>query len=127
MRRVLLAVLVATALPARAVEPTLVALLDDGAFVVFRRGDAAPIRTLVPKGLTAKLVGIDRRPADGLLYGLAGGAEVSIRLRGRWLRGHATLAEPDEAAAVLGRLLTEHEWFAKDAWLREGEPRRVAA
>ena len=42
---------------------------------------------------------------------LAGGAEVSIRLRGRWLRGHATLAEPDEAAAVLGRLLTEHEWF----------------
>jgi hypothetical protein len=23
--------------------------------------------------------------------------------------------------------LTEHEWFAKDAWLREGEPRLVAA
>jgi len=53
-----------------------VALLDDGALVVFRPGEAAALRTLVPKGLTAKLVGIDRRPADGKLYGLAGGTDV---------------------------------------------------
>ena len=71
-----LALLIAVAVPARAAEPVMVALLDDGALVVFRPGEAAALRTLVPKGLTAKLVGIDRRPADGKLYGLAGGTDV---------------------------------------------------
>jgi hypothetical protein len=57
-------------------EPTLVALCDDGALVVFRVGDAGAQRTLRPSGLAGALVGIDRRPADGKLYGLAGGTDV---------------------------------------------------
>ena len=61
---------------ARAGEPTLVALLDDGSLVVFRPGDTAPIRTLAPRGISGQLVGIDQRPADGRLYGLAGGTDV---------------------------------------------------
>jgi hypothetical protein len=71
----MLGVLLATAVGAWAREPTLVALGDDGGLVVFRPHDAAS-RSLVAKGVSGKLVGIDRRPADGLLYGLAGGTDV---------------------------------------------------
>lgn len=75
MLRWVLGVLVATAVRAVAAEPTLVALADDGALTVFRPHDATS-RRVVPKGVSAALVGIDRRPADGKLYGLAGGSDV---------------------------------------------------
>jgi hypothetical protein len=56
---------------ARAAEPELVALLEDGSLVVFRpRQDSS--RVFAPKGVSGRLVGIDRRPADGKLYGIAG-------------------------------------------------------
>ena len=67
--------LVVTAVRAWAGDPTLVALGDDGGLVVFRPHESAS-RSLVPKGVSGKLVGIDRRPADGLLYGLGGGTDV---------------------------------------------------
>jgi hypothetical protein len=73
--RWLVAVIVATALRAWAADPTLVALGDDGALVVFRPHETTS-RMLVPKGVSSRLVGIDRRPADGKLYGLAGGTDV---------------------------------------------------
>jgi hypothetical protein len=63
------------AVPAAAIEPTLVALTEDGRLIVFKRREATS-RVLAPKGLAAKLIGIDRRPADGKLYGLAGGTDV---------------------------------------------------
>src|SRR5262245_5913569 len=70
------AIILASAL-ARAGEPRIVALRDDGSMVVFRPGDAASVRELTPgKELAGRLVGIDRRPADGLLYGLANGTDV---------------------------------------------------
>ncbi len=75
MLRWVLAIVAATAMRSVAAEPTLVALGDDGALVVFRPHDTTS-RTLVPKGVSTKLVGIDRRPADGKLYGLAGGTDV---------------------------------------------------
>jgi hypothetical protein len=56
---------------ARAAEPQLVALLDDGSLVVFRPREEGS-RTVAPKGVSGRLVGIDRRPADGKLYGIAG-------------------------------------------------------
>jgi hypothetical protein len=67
------AAIVRTAFPA---EPTLVALLDDGSLVVFRLDDAAGVRVTSPKGVSGRLVGVDVRPADGRLYGLAGGTDV---------------------------------------------------
>jgi hypothetical protein len=70
-----LGVLIATALRASAAEPTLVALADDGTLVVFRPHETTS-RRLEAKGLSAALVGIDRRPADGKVYGLAGGTDV---------------------------------------------------
>lgn len=56
---------------ARAAEPELAALTDDGALVVFRPHETTS-RRVVPTGVTGKLVGIDVRPADGKLYGIAG-------------------------------------------------------
>ncbi|MGH7894250.1 MAG: DUF4394 domain-containing protein [Candidatus Binatia bacterium] len=76
MTRWLSLVLVVVATTVRAGEPTLAALLDDGSLVVFRPGDAASVRAPTPKGVSTKLIGIDRRPADGRLYGIAGGTDV---------------------------------------------------
>jgi hypothetical protein len=78
MRSIALALLatVLAAPEAQAAEPTLLALLDDGSLVVFRPGDAAGARTLQPQGISGTLVGIDRRPADGRIYGLARGTNV---------------------------------------------------
>ncbi len=76
MTRWLACVLALVASVAHAGDRTLVALLDDGSLVVFQPGASAPIRTFVPKGVSAKLVGIDQRPAGGRLYGLAGGTDV---------------------------------------------------
>ena len=72
----MLAVLVASALPARAAEPLLAALQADGAIVVFRPGAEAQARTVTPKGVSGRLIGIDRRPANGKLYGVANGTDV---------------------------------------------------
>jgi hypothetical protein len=71
----MLGVLLATTAGAWAADPMLVALGDDGGFVVFRPHDPGS-RALMPRGVSGRLVGIDRRPADGLLYGLAGGTDV---------------------------------------------------
>jgi hypothetical protein len=73
--RWVIGILVATAIRCVAAEPTLVALTDDGRLVVFRPHETS-FRALVPKGVSAALIGIDRRPADGKLYGLAGGTDV---------------------------------------------------
>ena len=59
-----------------AAEPQLVALLDDGTLVVFRPG--AESRTLRLPDVSGKLVGIDRRPADGKLYGIAGSEVYTV-------------------------------------------------
>jgi len=72
----MLAVLLASALPARAAEPLLAALQADGAIVVFRQGEEAQVRTVTPKGVSGRLIGIDRRPANGKLYGVANGTDV---------------------------------------------------
>ena len=56
---------------AGAAEPRLVALLDDGTLLVFHARGAEG-RAVTPKGVSGRLVGIDRRPADGKLYGIAG-------------------------------------------------------
>ena len=47
----------------------MVALTDDGALIVFRLGEATS-RRMVPTGVSGQLVGVDRRPADGKLYGV---------------------------------------------------------
>ena len=74
--RTLSALAVLLASTAHSAEPTLVALCEDGALVVFRPGETSAVRTLRPSGIAGPLVGIDRRPADGKLYGLAGGTDV---------------------------------------------------
>ena len=74
-----LGLLVACALarPALARDPLIAALRDDGSVVVFRPGDAASVRDIMlGKELAGRLVGIDRRPADGRVYGLANGTDV---------------------------------------------------
>jgi hypothetical protein len=59
-----------------AAEPQLAALLDDGTIVVFRPGGEG--RVVRPSGVSGKLVGIDRRPADGKLYGIAGSEVYTV-------------------------------------------------
>ena len=78
VRRSLVLVLLLATL-ATAAEPRLVALLDDGSLVVFRPNESTS-RTLVPAGVSAKLVGIDRRPADGRLYGVTGSDVYTLDL-----------------------------------------------
>ena len=56
---------------ASAAEPRLAALLDDGTLVVFRPREAGS-RVVTLQNVGGSLIGIDRRPADGKLYGLTG-------------------------------------------------------
>ncbi len=56
--------------------PTLVALTEDGALVVFAADRPAVTRTVRPAGVTGRLLGIDRRPADGRVYGLTTGNDL---------------------------------------------------
>jgi hypothetical protein len=56
---------------AAAADPELVALSDDGSLVAFRPHETTS-RRLVPAGVSGRLIGIDRRPADGKLYGVTG-------------------------------------------------------
>jgi hypothetical protein len=64
--------------PASADGPTLVALVEPATLVVFPadRPDAAT--RVAVRGLGGTLVGIDRRPADGKLYGLTTASEVYV-------------------------------------------------
>jgi hypothetical protein len=66
-----LALLLLTATLSAAAEPRIAALLDDGTLAVFRPHEAGS-RIVTPKNVTGTLIGIDRRPADGKLYGLTG-------------------------------------------------------
>jgi hypothetical protein len=54
----------------------LLALCDDGALLAFRAERPAEVRRVAPQGVSGRLVGIDRRPADGTLYGLSSTNDV---------------------------------------------------
>jgi hypothetical protein len=70
--RALVLVLVAIARTVHADPPTaLVASTEDGRLLLFRTDRPEAARTVRPSGLSGRLVGIDWRPADGTLYGLA--------------------------------------------------------
>ncbi len=47
------------------------ALCDDGALLAFRADRPAEVRRVTPHGVSGRLIGIDRRPADGVLYGVS--------------------------------------------------------
>jgi Domain of unknown function (DUF4394) len=49
----------------------LLALCDDGALLAFRADRPAEVRRVVPQGVSGRLIGVDRRPADGKLYGVS--------------------------------------------------------
>ena len=54
----------------------LLALCDDGSLLGFHADRPAEVRRIEPQGLSGRLLGIDRRPADGVLYGLTTTNEV---------------------------------------------------
>lgn len=76
---------------AHARDPELAVLGDDGTLVVFRPHESAS-RRVVLSGVTGKLVGIDRRPADGKLYGVSGSEVYTL--------------DPTDGAATLVSTLT---------------------
>ena len=96
-----LVVALAMVVPAAALE--LVVLDDDGALVVFDPFEESTARRVEPRGVSGRLVGIDRRPADGRLYGLAGGSDLYT-------------IDPASGAATLVSTLT----FPFDGGIRSG-------
>jgi hypothetical protein len=54
----------------------LLALCDDGALLRFLADRPAEVRRMTPEGVAGRLIGIDRRPADGALYGLTDGNDL---------------------------------------------------
>jgi len=54
----------------------LLALCDDGSILGFHLDRPAEVRRVQPQGLSGRLIGIDRRPADGVLYGLTTTNEI---------------------------------------------------
>jgi len=54
----------------------LLALCDDGSMLGFHLDRPAEVRRVEPHGLSGRLIGIDRRPADGVLYGLTTTNEI---------------------------------------------------
>jgi len=54
----------------------LLALCEDGSLLAFRSDRPAEVRRVEPHGLSGRLIGIDRRPADGQLYGVTTTNEV---------------------------------------------------
>jgi hypothetical protein len=66
----------------------LLALLDDGSMLGFHADRPAEVRRVQPQGVSGRLIGIDRRPADGALYGLTTTNEI-YRIDAR--TGQATL------------------------------------
>src|SRR5262249_7605685 len=61
---------------ARAASPTLVALTEDGRLITFSADRPGEATTAKVTGLSGQLVGIDRRPADGRLYGVTTAGDV---------------------------------------------------
>lgn len=54
----------------------LLALCDDGSLLAFRSDRPAEVRRVEPRGVSGRLIGLDRRPADGGLYGVTTANEV---------------------------------------------------
>jgi hypothetical protein len=54
----------------------LLALCDDGSMLGFHADRPAEVRRVQPQGISGRLIGIDRRPADGVLYGLTTTNEI---------------------------------------------------
>src|SRR5437762_12164206 len=54
----------------------LVALTGDGMLITFRAEHPGDARTRKPSGVSGPLIGLDRRPANGLLYGLTAAGDV---------------------------------------------------
>jgi hypothetical protein len=54
----------------------LLALCDDGTLLRFLAERPAEVRRVAPQGVAGRLIGIDRRPADGALYGLTDGNDL---------------------------------------------------
>jgi trimeric autotransporter adhesin len=50
--------------------PTLIGSTEDGRLLLFHADRPEAARAVRPSGLSGRIVGIDSRPADGLLYGL---------------------------------------------------------
>ncbi len=54
----------------------LVALTGDGVLITFSAEHPGDARTRKPSGVSGQLIGLDRRPANGLLYGLTAAGDV---------------------------------------------------
>ena len=54
----------------------LVALTGDGLLITFSAEHPGDARTRKPSGVSGQLIGLDRRPANGLLYGLTAAANL---------------------------------------------------
>ena len=54
----------------------LVALTEDGTLITFSAEHPGDARTTKPSGVRGQLIGVDRRPANGLLYGLTAAGDV---------------------------------------------------
>src|SRR3989442_12870443 len=59
-----------------AASPMLVALSGDGMLITFSAEHPGDARTTTPSGVRGQLIGLDRRPANGLLYGLTAAGDV---------------------------------------------------
>ncbi len=59
-----------------AASPMLVALTGDGMLITFPAEHPGDARTRKPSGVSGQLIGLDRRPANGLLYGLTAAGDV---------------------------------------------------
>src|SRR2546429_5251434 len=53
-----------------------VALTGDGMLITFPAEHPGDARTTPPSGVSGQLIGLDRRPANGLLYGLTAAGDV---------------------------------------------------
>jgi hypothetical protein len=72
----------------------------------------------VREGAFLYLTGGDRWSRD-----LVGGADVAIRLRGRWYDADAmVVTDREESAAILGRLFRVHPWFRILSGIPEASP-----
>src|SRR5438105_14634900 len=54
----------------------LVVLTGDGMLITFPAEHPGDARTTAPKGVSGQLIGLDRRPANGRLYGLTAAGDV---------------------------------------------------
>ena len=59
-----------------AASPMLVALTGDGMLITFPAEHPGDARTRKPSGVSGQLIGLDRRPANGGLYGLTAAGDV---------------------------------------------------